>query len=156
MNHGRARRSKHHAQLCSRHRHTTYLERFSLLLVACKAKFHIRILLNGPQDAQPGKFRFGYAESPGKRTHSRERLSTGPHAQELERIPMLLPRVSFVYDTWNVLSPREAPFRSIDLGEVALRLRVGNTPWFRRVRWALCCCCFTPPHGEEASGSGHT
>ena len=29
-----------------------------------------------------------------------------------------------------------------------------NTPWFRRVRWALCLCCFTPAPGEEASGSG--
>ena len=33
-------------------------------------------------------------------------------------------------------------------------VRVGNTPWFWRVRWALCLCCFTPAPGEEASGSG--
>ena len=33
-------------------------------------------------------------------------------------------------------------------------VRVGNTPWFRRVRWALCCCCLTPAPGEEAGGSG--
>ena len=33
-------------------------------------------------------------------------------------------------------------------------MRVGNTPWFRRVRWALWFCCFTPAPGEEASGSG--
>ena len=33
-------------------------------------------------------------------------------------------------------------------------LRVGNTPWFRRVRWALCSCCLTPAPGEEAGGSG--
>ena len=56
------------------------------------SQFHIRILLNGPQDARPGKFRFAYAQSPAKRTHSRESLSTGPHAQELGRIPILLPR----------------------------------------------------------------
>ena len=36
----------------------------------------------------------------------------------------------------------------------AHNLRVGNTPWFRRVRWALCCCCLTPAPGEEAGGSG--
>ena len=34
------------------------------------------------------------------------------------------------------------------------RMRVGNTPWFRRVRWALELCCFALPPGEEASGSG--
>ena len=33
-------------------------------------------------------------------------------------------------------------------------MRVGNTPWFRRVRWALCSCCLTPAPGEEAGGSG--
>ena len=33
-------------------------------------------------------------------------------------------------------------------------VRVGNTPWFRRVRWTLELCCFTPAPGEEASGSG--
>ena len=26
-------------------------------------------------------------------------------------------------------------------------VRVGNTPWFRRVRWALCCCCLAPAPG---------
>ena len=25
------------------------------------------------------------------------------------------------------------------------KLRVGNTPWFRRVRWALCSCCLHRP-----------
>ena len=34
------------------------------------------------------------------------------------------------------------------------RVRVGNTPWFRRVRWALCSFCLTPVPGEEAGESG--
>ena len=37
-------------------------------------------------------------------------------------------------------------------------MRVGNTPhntpWFRRVRCALCSCCFPPAPDEEAGGSG--
>ena len=41
-----------------------------------------------------------------------------------------------------------------NVNQVRTNLRVGNTPWFRRVRWALCSCCLTPAPGEEAGGSG--
>ena len=67
---------------------------FRLCQMASLSQFHIRILLNGQQDARPRKFRFAYAESPTKRNHSRESPSTGPHAQELGRLLVLLPRVA--------------------------------------------------------------
>ena len=60
------------------------------------SQLHIGILLNGPQDARPGKFSFAYAQSPAKRTHSRESPGTGQNLQELGRIHILLPRAAGV------------------------------------------------------------
>ena len=58
------------------------------------SQFHIRILLNGPQDARPGKFRFGYAESPAEQPRNRELPDTAHNPNELGRIRILLPVVS--------------------------------------------------------------
>ena len=57
------------------------------------SQFHIRILLNGPQDARPGKNRFAYAESPAKQRHDRELPDTAHNPNELGRIRILLPVV---------------------------------------------------------------
>ena len=47
-----------------------------------------------PQDTRPRKIRFTYAESPTKRTHSREGPSTGQNPRALGRIRSLLAGVS--------------------------------------------------------------
>ena len=60
------------------------------------SQFYIRILLNGPQDARPGKNRFAYAESPAKQRHDRELPDTAHNSNELGRIRILLPVVSQV------------------------------------------------------------
>ena len=52
--------------------------------------FHIRISLNGPQGARPGKFRFGYAESPAKQRRDRDVRDTAHNPNELGRICILL------------------------------------------------------------------
>ena len=69
----------------------------SLLYGAFKpiyCQFHMRILLNGPQDSRPGKVRFAYVESPAKRTHSRERLGTRQKPRALGCIRSSLAGVS--------------------------------------------------------------
>ena len=50
----------------------------------------IRILLNGPQDARPGKNRFAYAESPAKQRRDRDVPDTAHNPNELGRICILL------------------------------------------------------------------
>ena len=57
------------------------------------SQFHIRILLNGPQDARPGKNRFAYAESPAKQRRDRDLPDTAHNPNELGRIRILLPVV---------------------------------------------------------------
>ena len=59
------------------------------------SQFYIRILLDGPQDARPGENRFAYAESPAKQRHDRELPDTAHNPNELGRIRILLPVVSF-------------------------------------------------------------
>ena len=58
--------------------------------MASLSQFHIRILLNGPQDARPGKFRFAYAESPAKQRRDRDVRDTAHNPNELGRICILL------------------------------------------------------------------
>ena len=62
--------------------------------MASLSQFHIRILLNGPQDARPGKIRFAYAESPAKQRRDRDMPDTAHNPNELGRIRILLPVVS--------------------------------------------------------------
>ena len=60
------------------------------MLDGALSQFHIRILLNGPQDARPGEFRFAYAESPAKRRRDRDVRDTAHNPNELGRICILL------------------------------------------------------------------
>ena len=62
--------------------------------MASLSQFYIRILLNGPQDARPGKNRFAYAESPAKQRHDRDLPDTAHNPNELGRIRILLAGVS--------------------------------------------------------------
>ena len=50
----------------------------------------MRVFLNGPQDARPGKFRFAYAESPAKQRRDRDVRGSAPNPSELGRIRILL------------------------------------------------------------------
>ena len=58
--------------------------------ISCHEPFHIRILLNGPQDARPGAFRFAYAESPAKQRRDRDVRDIAHNPNELGRICILL------------------------------------------------------------------
>ena len=51
---------------------------------------HIRNMLDGPQDARPGKFRFEYAESPAKQRRDRDVRDTSHNPNERGRIQILL------------------------------------------------------------------
>ena len=80
------------------------------------SQFYIRILLNGPQDGRPGKFRFGYVESPAEQPRNRELPDTVHNPNELGRIRILPPVVS--------KNPR-TPLEYTPGREVGARLRGG-------------------------------
>ena len=63
---------------------------FLVFLASARGALHIRILLNGPQDARSRKVRFAYSESLTKRSHSRESPSAGQNPRVLGRIRSLL------------------------------------------------------------------
>ena len=63
------------------------------------SQFHIRILLNGPQDARLRKFRFAYAENRAKQRRYRDVRDNAHNPNELGRIYNLLAGVSLRWGT---------------------------------------------------------
>ena len=119
----------------------------------------MRILLNGPHDAQPGGFRFGYAGRPTNQTHRCDMASTGHNPKELGRTPILLPRVSS-----HDRPPRSVMVELPTKCQFSCHQRQQALPWLtgRLMRrepdveapaLAIAPSSFAPPPTEERGGS---
>ena len=88
---------------------------FRVCYMASLSHFHIRILLNGPQDARPGKFRFAYAERPAKQRRDHDVRDTAHNPNKLGRICILLAGVCGVFLLYVASdSPGHGSFRRLN------------------------------------------